>query len=233
MNIIYFIYEAILEIMERPLIFILSLSVFIIPIYFLGASFFLYREGREILAQEKRKLGNFLIEADRGADIQFLKEQIKSLKEVKGLTDTGSEKIIFQVNISIDLNEALKVEETKRMIADLKGVRFVTYQGEEIESLEGRNLLLMRVYLFLGIISSLFVVKYNSSGLKKESELNKDRIGILEFAGAKPLFIYSIYMAKGLIAGFISVFLAILFLIISMRNIFLNNQLQFENLVVF
>lgn len=230
MNIFYFIYEAMLEIAKRPLIFILNLFIFIIPIYFAGVSFVLYREGRVILSQEKEKWGNFLIEVDSGADIRFLKEQIKSLKEVKGLKDTagtGSEKIIFQADLSIDLKNALMIEETKRMIIDLKGVRSVKYQGEEIEYMESRNSLIAGVCLFLSIISSIFVVKYISSEFKKESKLNKDRIRILELAGAKLFFIYSIFMAKGLLAGLISGFLTIFFIKISLENIFLSNKLQF------
>ncbi|MDD5772536.1 MAG: hypothetical protein PHX78_03620 [bacterium] len=230
MNIFYFIYEAILGILKRPLIFILNLFIFIIPIYFTGTSFFLYREGRVILSREKEKWGNFLVEVDSGADIRFLKEQVKSLKEIKGLkdtADTGSGKIVFQADLNIDLNDALKIEETKRMITDLKGVKFVKYQGEEIEYMENRNLLFAGICLFLGIISSIFVVKYIRSALKKESELNKERINILELAGATPFFIYSIFMAKGLLAGAASILLTLLFLRISLENIFISSHLQF------
>ncbi|MEW6088289.1 MAG: hypothetical protein AB1498_08295 [bacterium] len=230
MNIFYFICEAVLEIVKRPLSFILSLLVFIIPIYFLAVSVFLYREGGAILKQEKEKWGNFLVELDKNADTRFLEEQIKSLKEVKGLKNTMDiepGKIIFQVSLNINLDETLKIEEAKRMISGLEGVKFVKYEGERIEYMEEKKLILTVSSLFLGIISSIFVVKYIYYRFKKESQLNSVRIKILEVAGAAPFYTYGIFIAKGYFAGLISGLLTVLFLNISLKNIFLNNQLQF------
>lgn len=230
MNIFYFFYEAVLDIAKRPVSFIFSLFIFMVPVYFFGASFFLYREGRVILSREKEKRGILLVEVDSGADIRFLKEQIKSIKEVKDLKDTvntGPERIILQADLNIDLDETLKIEETKRTISDLKGVKSVKYQGEEIEYMERRNSIIAGTCSFLGIISLFFVVKYIQNRFKKEAQLNNARIRILELAGAAPFFIHSIFMAKGLIAGLISGFLTVLFLMASLKNIFLSNKLQF------
>ncbi|MFH1287095.1 MAG: hypothetical protein ABII25_00160 [bacterium] len=223
MNVFYCVFEAISEIIKRPLSFLLSLFVFIIPIYFLGVSFFLYREGGEVLKREKEKFGNFLVEADSETDIRFLQEQIKSLREVRGLEDTAnskSEGIVFSVDLNIDLNETLKVEEGKRVISDLKGVKFVEYQGNKIERMESKNLILSVSSLILGLIFSIFVIKYVRCAFKKASMQDNERIEVLELAGAKPFFIHSTFIVKGLLAGLGAVFVVILFLKISLERIF-------------